>query len=313
MQSNVILRNLLACCYFLGLTTALIEPSDAQQAPTGLAVAAPKARQSIFRPGSFPLSACKGWNGTITKINGIDSSHASMDGEVTQEDLREYCTRSPGSEVMNGDRNAIQKCVDERLSELKSTLPNGWQVFVSSDCKKGLLRSHREHLYQVASVTVVKSNFPDIVWRHVRTGELLEFSCGSGADVLTQQFKLLCPATLESTVSALVRSKQADKPDTAPSYVGRWFSEKGSECKGEEGETEGLLVYKPKELVGMENTCRISRATPKGAATELTMRCSGEGITSTQREIVEVMGGKLRRTVAVGRKMRTFTYSRCPE
>lgn len=96
-------------------------------------------------------------------------------------------------------------------------------------------------------------------------------------------------------------------------YVGRWYTGPASLCKGEQGETEGLLVYTPQEFFGLENTCQIQQVVPKGPGFELAMQCNGEGMTSTDREYVEVRNGKLRRTLVVARKSQTFTYNRCPD
>jgi hypothetical protein len=95
-------------------------------------------------------------------------------------------------------------------------------------------------------------------------------------------------------------------------WIGRWYSDHVRVCRGRPGETEGLLTFTAKEFIGLENSCRITRVVPKGSAAELTLRCSGEGMTSTDREVVEVVDGKLRRTVVVDGKPETFSYSRCP-
>jgi hypothetical protein len=98
------------------------------------------------------------------------------------------------------------------------------------------------------------------------------------------------------------------------SYVGRWFIDDPAVCKGSRGEAEGLLVYSSTEVWGYENSCRITKSVSHGSKTHLTMRCSGEGMPSTgpEQESVEVVEGKLERTLRVDKKPRTFTYSRCP-
>lgn len=102
----------------------------------------------------------------------------------------------------------------------------------------------------------------------------------------------------------------------APAWVGKWYIDEPGYgvkvCKGRKGSTEGLLTYSQKEMAGYENTCRITKVTPKGTADEIVMRCSGEGMSSSERESIEVKDGKLRRTLVVEGKAETFRYSRCP-
>ena len=98
----------------------------------------------------------------------------------------------------------------------------------------------------------------------------------------------------------------------AQAFVGRWYFGDVKTCKGEKGGTQGLLVYTAKEFIGYESNCRIVGSTPKGAGTELTLRCRAEGATSTDREVIEVRDRQLKRTTNDAGKKQTFTYSRCP-
>src|ERR1035437_2244988 len=54
------------------------------QAPVNAQTSSP-----INRTGSFPLESCRGWDGTITSLSGVNSSSALMRGVVTKEDLQE--------------------------------------------------------------------------------------------------------------------------------------------------------------------------------------------------------------------------------
>ena len=96
-------------------------------------------------------------------------------------------------------------------------------------------------------------------------------------------------------------------------WIGRWYIPKNAGvCKAKAGGAEGLLVYTAKEMFGIENRCRILSTVRKGARTELKLRCRGEGETYDDSETVEVVGGKLQRTVTVDGKTVTFSYDRCP-
>jgi hypothetical protein len=97
-----------------------------------------------------------------------------------------------------------------------------------------------------------------------------------------------------------------------PAYIGSWFTANAAECKRPRRHPEGALTYTATELFGAESTCKIVRAAKRGSATELSLLCRAEGETTKDSETVEVVQGKLRRTVKVEGKLMTFTYSRCP-
>jgi len=104
---------------------------------------------------------------------------------------------------------------------------------------------------------------------------------------------------------------QTTGPKAQP-WIGRWYIEDPAVCKGPAGDTEGLLVYGPRTAEGYEYACDIARAHRSGARTDITLRCQAEGRTSIQKETVEVVDGRLRRTIKVEGKIRTGEYRRCP-
>src|SRR3954451_2995675 len=77
------------------------------------------------------------------------------------------------------------------------------------------------------------------------------------------------------------------------SYVGKWYADNASECRKAPQESAELVEYTDKQLVGPEMRCRIQSATRHGNRTELLMRCTGEGQTSIQRELLEVNGNQM--------------------
>jgi hypothetical protein len=115
-----------------------------------------------------------------------------------------------------------------------------------------------------------------------------------------------------STLLTLLAVSAADaQPNTqasAQAFVGRWYGEDVMECKGKRGGRVAPLEYTAREVFGLETPCQIVGTTPKGAATELTLRCRGE----TSRETVEVQGRQLKRTKMFEGKKMTFTQTRCP-
>lgn len=96
-------------------------------------------------------------------------------------------------------------------------------------------------------------------------------------------------------------------------YLGRWYEGTDrSVCKEQPGTADGLLVYSAKEAIGLENWCRVAGAKTVGPRTDLTLQCRAEGRAERSRESLEVVGGRLKRTIAEGRKQYVFVYNRCP-
>ena len=114
--------------------------------------------------------------------------------------------------------------------------------------------------------------------------------------------------TMLSTSSAFAQGHATQ----SQSYLGRWYIEDPAVCKGPAGDTEGLLVYGRKTVEGYEYACDVVRARTKGRSTEITTRCRAEGRTTIEKEAVEVVDGRLKRTIRVEGKMRTGDYKRCP-
>jgi hypothetical protein len=132
----------------------------------------------------------------------------------------------------------------------------------------------------------------------------------------------ICGFTDDLSVSVCIRSagtpKAAakDAPDLTvvqPFYVGRWHIDNPRLCRGNPGQTEGLLTFTDHEFIGLENRCEIKKTTPNGNRVELRLMCNGEGMVSHDREILQLLrSGRLSRTTFDGARPQTFEYARCP-
>jgi hypothetical protein len=105
-----------------------------------------------------------------------------------------------------------------------------------------------------------------------------------------------------------------DKPIPPQStYIGNWYVENPKACKDKPGQSAELVTYTANQIMEPESTCKIVKVTPIGSSTELLLLCNGEGETGVrQKQIVEVVGGKLHVTYIVSGRRMTDTYSRCP-
>jgi hypothetical protein len=97
-------------------------------------------------------------------------------------------------------------------------------------------------------------------------------------------------------------------------FVGRWYMKNSKLCRGRAGETEGLLAYTERQAIGYESSCDIVSVTPQANRLELKMKCASEGMTSDEREVVQLIrNGHMTRTTFTDGKTYTFEYARCPE
>jgi hypothetical protein len=127
--------------------------------------------------------------------------------------------------------------------------------------------------------------------------------------------RLILPLLALLVGSPLQAQDKAARPSSttaAGSFVGRWYVGEPNVCRGKQAETEGLIIYTAAKAYAFESRCDIKRTTPRGAGVELLLGCSGEGEKYEEKELLEVVNGKLQRTVTVEGKRMTFSYSRCP-
>ena len=107
----------------------------------------------------------------------------------------------------------------------------------------------------------------------------------------------------------ITQPPQAPSANLAASYIGKWYVEDPKECRHKPGESAELVTYTADRVVGPEISCRVSRTTPHGAATELDLVCNGEGERGVPRkELVQVVNGRLE--VSTGKSK--DRYLRCP-
>lgn len=119
----------------------------------------------------FPIASCKSWNGTIVRIEGIDSTEAVMTGIVTEKNLLEYCERDPGGETIEyGGKLTVQQCVKKYGRETQKL-----ELRSIANCRDGSIVFGRS-----------SARFP--------LEENADTSCGSGMPPLIAQFQMLCPA-----------------------------------------------------------------------------------------------------------------------
>jgi hypothetical protein len=139
------------------------------------------------RAEDFFLSI-KGWQATLIRLEGVNTSKALAVGQVRYQNAKEYCERDPGGITKRyGGRLTNEQCIQEVLRQEQGKLYSA-----SADCPRKILLSH------IGSFTLIgqtnESGFRQNLWRNNVTGQILDGSNASGAPLLDSQFQLLCPA-----------------------------------------------------------------------------------------------------------------------
>jgi hypothetical protein len=142
------------------------------------------------RAEDFPLSI-KGWQATLTRLEGVNTSKALAVGQVRYQNASEYCERDPGGITTRyGGKLSQEQCIQDVLRQEQGKLYS-----VSADCPRKILLSH------IGSFTLLSQSseqgFRQNLWRNNVTGQILNGSNASGAPLLDAQFQLLCPAFIK--------------------------------------------------------------------------------------------------------------------
>lgn len=142
---------------------------------------------SLFAAEDFPLSI-KGWQATVIRLEGVNTSRALAVGQVRKRNAEEYCDReAEWSKTKSGRKFSKERCTRDVLRKER-----GKFYSISADCPGKLLRSN------IGSFTLTgqssENGLTQNIWRNNGTGEVLDGSNASGAPLLDAQFELLCPA-----------------------------------------------------------------------------------------------------------------------
>src|SRR5690606_23114516 len=104
------------------------------------------------RSGDFALkTGYRDWNATVTSLEGVNSTAATMTGAVTRADVDEYCERTDG-----GDYGSKSACVAEVLK-----LDGGKTYVTTANCPAGTLSSSWGANFTLASDGVSRAFWVD--------------------------------------------------------------------------------------------------------------------------------------------------------
>jgi hypothetical protein len=145
------------------------------------------SNQPLAAQEDFPLSI-KGWQATVIRIEGVNTSRAVAVGQVRQRNAEEYCDREAGwLKDKSGRKISKESCIRKVLRQER-----GRFYSISADCPRKILNSN------IGSFTLTgqtsENGLTQNLWRNNVTGERLDGSNASGAPLLDAQFELLCPA-----------------------------------------------------------------------------------------------------------------------
>jgi hypothetical protein len=117
------------------------------------------------------------------------------------------------------------------------------------------------------------------------------------------------------TVKACLAAQESPRPPfmtAGGAWIGKWVDGSQNLCKGDPAEKkEGVFVYTTKKVSAYESMCDVVGIKQVGPGVEVSMTCYGEGMKSKEVETLNVVNGRLGRTVVIDRKRKTFWYDRC--
>jgi hypothetical protein len=120
----------------------------------------------------------------------------------------------------------------------------------------------------------------------------------------------------EADVLKFVGGQTAAGEPPSPSLKaleGKWHSGSAQVCKGNPGETEGLLTFRGTHFIGLENDCTIRNSKANGRFLAIQMVCNGEGMQAREAELIQFMSDReIKRIIMDGKKQHSFVHTRCP-
>ena len=148
------------------------------------------SNQPVWGAEDFPLSI-KGWQATVIKLQGVNTSRATAVGQVRKRNAEEYCDReAEWSQDKKGRKFSKERCIQKILRQER-----GKFYSISADCPGKILWSH------IGSFTLTgegsEPGSGQNLWRNNNTGEVLGGSTPGVSPLLDAQFELLCPALVK--------------------------------------------------------------------------------------------------------------------
>jgi hypothetical protein len=143
---------------------------------------------NVVQAKEFFLST-KGYSAVIVKISSQNTEDASMVGVVEKSGAKEYCVRDPGGITKQyGGKLTVSQCVDQVMRR-----ESGKLYSANANCVKKTITS------DVGTNKLVKYDEDgNPIWYDLVDGVVLDGSSASGAPVLTEQFRTMCPRFMKN-------------------------------------------------------------------------------------------------------------------
>lgn len=142
----------------------------------------------LAKPSSPFYLSSKGPSATIVAYAGLDTSEAVIVGQIQVGDAKEYCERDPGGDTTKyGGRLTFSQCVNQLLSAER-----GRKYYARANCPERRISDPWGNRYLLKQKKW-EGSFWNFVWADANNGAILDGSNASGAPVITELYKVLCP------------------------------------------------------------------------------------------------------------------------
>jgi hypothetical protein len=144
---------------------------------------------SAIATEQYPITS-KGPLGTIVARAKIDTDAAVVVAMIKAHNALEFCKRDPGGiTVRYGGRLTLTQCVKQVIQE-----EGGKKYYARANCRLRTVNDHWGGTYSLASKRW-SGSYWEYTWRDKSNGLLLDGSNASGAPIISDLYKLLCPST----------------------------------------------------------------------------------------------------------------------
>ena len=262
-----------------------------------LAVALLLVQTEAYCAGKLAYGTRAGMQVTIVSMEGIDTGRAIIRTQHTKEDATQFCAEYRGA--------VTDKCIQDELARRLSDE-------VTGNCDTGIFSNFFGYRKQFLGPNT-RDNRTDYLVKDLVSGEIANGSTASGYDVDLRIFKALCPQKAPFRFDPQTGIIVKPETPSVSTYLGNWYVQNRSACNDKPGQSAEMVAYTKDRMIAPELSCKVLQATSRGIATELDLLCNGEGQRGVrQKEVVQVVNGRLEVTyVANGRKS-TDKYLRCP-
>ena len=174
--------------YFYPWRTPMHKPSALTLSTFAVLATSSLLTPAVAKPSAPFFLSSKGPVASIVAYADLNTSNALIVGQIKFGDAQEYCDRDPGGNTTKyGGKQTFSQCVSQVLSNER-----GKKYYARANCSEGLVIDPSGDRYMLRQKKR-DGAYWDSTWIDSKDGTALDGSNASGAPVITELYKALCP------------------------------------------------------------------------------------------------------------------------